>query len=115
MRLALVLFILGCGALCGMALDRMVLKLQVGRDLARVYVFVPRKAEHRGLNVSASIGDVWSTSSYRQLDGSDAPVTHSFEFQLPRRHPFDDSEGPRMLEVRASVICGVADARSYVP
>ena len=114
MRLALVLFLLGCGALCGMALDRTILKLQVGRDLARVYVFVPRRAEHRGLNVSASLGE-WSTASFRQLEGADAPVTNTFEFQLPRRHPFDDSEGPRVLDVRASVICGVADARSYVP
>jgi hypothetical protein len=103
----------------GALLDHVLVRVNVGKELARVLVFVPRNAENRWLVVQSAVMDeaggvVWDTSSTRQLDGLDAPVTHPFELHLPRRSPFDEG-GIRKLAVRADVLCGSAEAQAYIP
>lgn len=95
-----------------------VIRLATGRNLVRVVIILDPHPEHRALLVSGAITDdeenvTWERTSGEQLEGSDSPRTHTFEWTLPKADPF--TAGARTLNVRAAVICESAASQSYIP
>jgi hypothetical protein len=116
-RLLLVLFALL--AVIGWAdVERPLLRLATGREEVRIVVIVPRHADHRALLVSGATADsegnvTWERTSGVELDGDQAPASHTFLWQLPKPNLAD--VGSRTLTVQAAVVCASASGQAFIP